>query len=398
VQTRKIVDPRYAAKLSGKVGPRTSIGVFMADDEAPGKVTSITDPAYKKKAQNLLGRVKYDLYRNSHVGMIFTDREFLTDYSRLVGADLALRFGDTRNLGYRFYKTDRDENGVRKTGWATELTLRQEARNFRWSFINNALSPDYGSQLTFTQRTDQIQNMPSISYRWWPSTWLLNWGPGFGNPRIWDFKGVLQNEDYEPSVSFSFAGNLTLTARVARSMERYRDIDFHMNSWSLSGNMNRSRKVLFTGSVSNGDQIRFVVNPFLGRLLAYSITATFRPFSRLQSVLKLDGNKFRDPVNHVQEFNVRIMRSTTTYQFTQRLLIRNITELNAGLGANHTLFENILVTYRVNSGTVFYVGYDDRYQEGNAVNATIFADPAYQRTNRAIFTKIQYLFRSGGAT
>ena len=94
---------------------------------------------------------------------------------------------------------------------------------------------------------------------------------------------------------------------------------------------------------------------------------------------------------------MRIMRSTTTYQFTPRLLIRNITELNTGDGSNHTLFENILVTYRVNSGTVFYVGYDDRYKEGNAINAQLFSDPTYRRTNRAIFTKLQYLFRTGGS-
>jgi hypothetical protein len=95
---------------------------------------------------------------------------------------------------------------------------------------------------------------------------------------------------------------------------------------------------------------------------------------------------------------VKIVRSTTTYQFTPRLLIRNIFELNTGQGSNHTTFENILVTYRVNSGTVFYVGYDDRYRQGNALNSTVFQDPAYQRTNRAVFTKIQYLFRNGSNT
>ena len=118
--------------------------------------------------------------------------------------------------------------------------------------------------------------------------------------------------------------------------------------------------------------------------------------SRLQSALKIDANRFTDPVNHRQEFNVKILRSTTTYQFTPRLLIRNITELNTGEGSNHTIFENILVTYRVNSGTVFYVGYDDRFKEANAINAQLFSDPGYLRTNRAIFAKIQYLFRSGG--
>ena len=115
-------------------------------------------------------------------------------------------------------------------------------------------------------------------------------------------------------------------------------------------------------------------NPFLGRLLDYGVDA--RPSGRSRACsrcCKLDGNRFTDPVDHRQEFNVKILRSTTTYQFTPRLLIRNITELNTGAGSNHTLFQNILVTYRVNSGTVFYVGYDDRFKEGNAVNAQVFS-------------------------
>jgi len=47
---------------------------------------------------------------------------------------------------------------------------------------------------------------------------------------------------------------------------------------------------------------------------------------------------------------------------------------------------------------VFFLGYADRYKEGTAVNPKIYSDPAYLRTNRAVFTKIQYLFRSGGAS
>ncbi len=54
VETRRIVDPRYAAKLSGKVGSRTSIGVLVADDEAPGKVDSVTDPAYGKSSTSVV--------------------------------------------------------------------------------------------------------------------------------------------------------------------------------------------------------------------------------------------------------------------------------------------------------------------------------------------------------
>jgi hypothetical protein len=398
VETRKIVDPRIGAKLSGKIGDRSSIGVLYADDEAPGKTESELDPAFGKRAQSLIGRYKYQLYRNAHVGGLFTDREFMDNYSRLWAVDAALPFAGTRNIGYRFYRTQQDENNLRKDGWAMEATVRQQARNLTWGAVSTWMSPEFASQLSFVRRVNTIENRYNVSYKWWPESWIRNWGPGYQFGWLHDYDKVLQNETYwNPSVSFTFARNITLNSNVAKTMERYREINFDKINWTVSSNINTSQKVLLTASVTHGDEIRFVVNPFLGRLTDYSLTATFRPFSRLQSILKLNGNRFRDPVNHAQEFNVKIMRSTTTYQFTPRLLIRNITELNTGNGSNHTVFENILVTYRVNSGTVFYVGYDDRFKEGPAINANLFSDPSYQRTNRAFFVKLQYLFRNGAA-
>ena len=399
VQTRKIVDPRYAAKLTGKVGTRTSLGLFFADDEAPGKVAA-TDPAFEKKAQTVLARVKYDLYRNAHVGVVFTDREFVRDYSRLLGFDAALPIGVTKNLGFRFYRSDREDIGARRSGWSTETTLRHNGRNLGWSLIQGAISPDFGSELSFIERTDQIESMPSISYRWYPETWIRNWGPNFGNNRLWDFKGDLQNEDYSPRVSFSFAKNITLNTGFTRSMERFQDIKFYKKGWSISSNVNTSRKVSLSVNYNHGDEIRFVSDPYLGKNRQYGATITARPSSRLQSVLRLSTSRFVDRRggDELTVFDVKILRSTTTYQFTPRLLVRNIWELNAGLGSRHTTFENILVTYRVNSGTVFYLGYDDRFRHGDAINANLFPDTVYQRTNRAIFTKLSYLFRSGGGS
>src|SRR4029077_19622965 len=64
IHTRTIVDPRFGAKLSGKVG-RTTVGLLVANDEAPGKVDDPQDPAFGRKAQFVVGRARYDLYRES---------------------------------------------------------------------------------------------------------------------------------------------------------------------------------------------------------------------------------------------------------------------------------------------------------------------------------------------
>ena len=62
-------------------------------------------------------------------------------------------------------------------------------------------------------------------------------------------------------------------------------------------------------------------------------------------------------------FDVKIFRALTTYQFTDRFLLRNITEYNT---FDKTLGLNFLVTYRVNSGTVFY------YQLRRSVSTRLF--------------------------
>ena len=89
-------------------------------------------------------------------------------------------------------------------------------------------------------------------------------------------------------------------------------------------------------------------------------------------------------------FDIKILRILTTYQFTNRLLMRNIIDYNS---YDRTRGANVLVTYRVNSGTAFYVGYDDRYRQGDYINGVLLPTTRQQRTNRAIFTKLQILFR-----
>lgn len=48
---------------------------------------------------------------------------------------------------------------------------------------------------------------------------------------------------------------------------------------------------------------------------------------------------------------------------------------------------------RGHAGTVFFVGYDDCYRQGQRIEAVRYADDANRRTNRALFAQVQYLFR-----
>ena len=78
---------------------------------------------------------------------------------------------------------------------------------------------------------------------------------------------------------------------------------------------------------------------------------------------------------------------------------RNISEFDS---LYKKLDFNLLATYRVDAGTVFFLGYDDHYQQadliqgdlqGNGINEQLFFRGNLQRTNRAMFVKLQYLLR-----
>ena len=120
------------------------------------------------------------------------------------------------------------------------------------------------------------------------------------------------------------------------------------------------------------------------------MTAFVRPFSRLQSDISVNWSHLVDPSTKEEVFDVKIYRALTTYQFTKRLLVRNILEYDTFDG---TLDGNLLFSYRVNSGTVFFAGYDGHYAQGYQIDDVLFPTRRFRQTNRAFFVKLSYLFR-----
>ena len=394
LHTRTIVDPRYGAKVTGKVG-KTNIGFLYANDEAPGKVDDGADPAFGRTAQFLIGRVRYDLYPESYIGAIFTDREFLDEYSRVGGVDANFRLGRSQSVSMSYFQAQhRDSFGEERTGPGWSVNYNNRGRNLTYSFSTDGLDPDFRTNTGFVRRVDTRQARASVSYRWYPESWIINWGPRASYDRNYDFEGVLQDEGSRLGLNATFAKNINLSLNVNRDMERFAGINFFKTRYSAGGGVNTSRRIGFGGFFNWGDQVRFSSTPFLGDSVSANIFLNFRPVSRFQMNLNVSTSRLVDPSTLEEVFDVKIFRNFATFQFTDRLLFRNILEFNT---FDRTLGANFLLTYRVNSGTVFYVGYDDRYQQGHLLfnddDDPLYFTTDFQRTNRAFFMKMSYLFR-----
>jgi hypothetical protein len=220
---------------------------------------------------------------------------------------------------------------------------------------------------------------------------VLNWGPDVSYERNYDFDGVLQDEGIGFGANLQFARNIRINLGIDREMERFGGSDFWKTRRNLFGQVGTSRRISFGGGLNWGDQIRYVTNPFLGRAIAGRLFVNLLPSSRLRSNINVNYSRLVDPRDGSDVFSVTILRAQTTYQFTTRLLLRNILEYNA---LDKTFDSNIVVTYRVNAGTVFFAGYDDHYRQGKQLDETLFPTDAFRLTNRAFFIKLSYLFRS----
>ena len=390
VHTRTVIDPLYGGKLTGKVGQST-VGVLVADDQAPGALLDAADPRGGTSAQTVIGRARYDLYSESYVGGIMTAREFGEDYNRVAGVDGRFRLGRNHRVNFLAMGSDTVDGEMGAlSGPAVEADFSREGRNLSYSAAYSSIDPEFRTLTGFLPRVDLRQTSGNIGYRWWPESSILTWGPSLTYLRLYDHAGVLQDEQIQGMASFSFTNNISFTGMVNHDLERFQEVDFKKTGYGFFSGIS-SRVFSLFGGYNWGHGILYdEVNPYRGQSVSGNVNFRVQPTSRLRTELRTVFSNFVDPVGGAEIYDVKILRGRTTYQFTDRLLLRHILEHNTW---DLTVGNNVLMTYRINAGTVLFLGYDDRFRDGTKIDSVLFPMMALQRTNRAFFGKVSYLFR-----
>jgi hypothetical protein len=275
-------------------------------------------------------------------------------------------------------------------GPAVEVDFVKQGRNFGYSASYGSIDPDFRAESGFIPRVDLRQANATMSYRWWPEAMLTTWGPSFTYFRLYDHAGELQDEQVQAQTSLQFRNNINLTATVNRDLERFRDIDFQKTTYGVFGCFYCGRTLSFYGGFNGGDGILFSDTPYVGRNTVGSLNISVRPHARMRVELNNIFSQFVNRIENAEVFDVKIFRTRTTFQLSRRFLLRHIAEHNTQAVS---VGNNLLLTYRINAGTVVFLGYDDRYQRGTRIDNTLFPFTRLQRTNRAVFTKVSYLFR-----
>ena len=262
VHTRTIVDPRVGGKLTGKVG-QTTLGVVVADDEAAGRLDDPEHPRFGSTAQTFIGRARYDLYAESYVGAILTSREFGPDYNRVAGVDGRFRLGRTHRLSFLAVGSEtQDEALGSRSGPVLEADFSKQGRNLSYNAAYSSIDPEFQTNTGFLPRVDLRQASGTASYRWWPESSLVTWGPSVTYLRLYDYAGVLQDEQIQGQASFSFRNNIAATGMVNRDLERFQEVDFRKTGYGFFGVVS-GRVLSVFGGFNWGDGILYTESPFL---------------------------------------------------------------------------------------------------------------------------------------
>jgi hypothetical protein len=432
VFTRRVVDPLYGARLTGKVGP-WAIGTFLSNDRAPGKNVISSDPLADHNAYVGVFRLNREIGKGNSIGVIYTDRELQTNpgsfctltecsvgFNRVGGVDTRIRINQNWQLNAQAVTSETKLNdGTHQAGPAYQVYAERSSRKMEFNTMFQDISAGFGSDLGFVNRTDirRFSNFGAYFFRT-EGKHLVSHGPRMFQLALWDHNGTRLSYLGNPGYEWDFQRNTFINIFAQLDHERLRPSDFS----TLSTNRDYAHVV---GGVAAGTQYLkwLTINAemdwgtatnFVPRngppILAYSNTGFLRTVIRPGKGLTIENTylltRLLDQNTNLNIFNNHIIRSKWNYQFTKEFSLRMIgqyvtTLANPGLTTlqNTKNFNgDVLFTYLVNPGTAIYVGYNSNLQN---LDRSLAATPdgllrtrnSFINDGRQVFVKLSYLFR-----
>ena len=419
--SRRIVDPAFGARLTGKIG-RWSLGAMFADDRAPGKRLTGADPLFEKRSPVGVIRLQREFRHSGRVSTLAamaTTQEFGATYNRVFSLDTRLQ--PLRNwifTGQAVTSNTRTADGRRLAGPAYYADWRHAGRHFVWRTRYQDISPNFRAGLGFIRRVDIRETYQDIGYRWRPENGpIQSIGPVISWYSFHDRTGRMTDWNVSPAIEITAIRGTTFSYEPEVSYEYYGGIGFRQHAHESEFRTEWFRWLTFSGALNIGDGINYRpaagLSPFTGEARQTEATFTLRPGARLRldetyiySGLRTGAKSALSGVPMgTAVFNNHLVRSKVNYQFSRRLSLRFILDYNsvlpnkslARLEKEKSVGLDALFTYMVNPGTALYVGYTDLYEN---YRLDPLRSPALERiadptlnTGRQFFVKLSYLLR-----
>ncbi len=443
VHTRAIIDPDYAAKVTGKVG-RNTFGLMAASDNAPGdfRGDERLEPAnfrfLDKNAYSAILRLKRDVGAESSIGMIATSYSFIEKHNHLGGFDGKFRLDQKTVFSFqalgtnsrRFFFDAEQGRGIFRTGngFAYFANYSRGGRHLSYNFIGSGRTKDYRADLGFTRRFNTNREDFFINYNSEPKPdgKLVQWRYTHTAGVNFDWRGRSQAWNNTSAFTVNLQRQTSLSFEYSHGYERLFEHEFGPVGTFLNDPERSSprQSVTFSGETTPSKQVSIAValshiwnsfdfdfgagpkfprvspealidpdallDPGPGKELRASFSISYQPTSALQIDFDYTKDRLLRNDTGLLAFDDNIYTLRSTYQFSRFTFVRARIDYDT-LASNAR--GQFLFGWTPSPGTSFYVGYNDDLNRNGFNPFTGQLEPGFRRNGRTFFIKMSYLIR-----
>ncbi len=298
--SRRIRDPEFGARTTGKLGP-WALGALAMDDRAPGESLASSDELYGTRAGLGVVRALREFGRQSSVGVFGSRRSFGQASNEVAALDTRLRITDNWVFtGQMATSRTRTRKQERTSGPAFFGSLDFNDRNWKWGVEYLDVSPKFRPELGYVPRLGIRKADHRLSYTWKREEGtVVSYGPGSRYYAIWDHKGQLQEWLMDNNFGLKLRANTEISAFWNEGYVLHRGLGFRQRLTGIQVSSERLKWLLFEASVSGGRRVNFYpaegLAPFLGaeRRLTAGVALLPTPALRWEESYIYNGLKVR---------------------------------------------------------------------------------------------------------
>jgi hypothetical protein len=394
VYTRRIADPSFGGKITGKQG-RTSIGLISVRDDGGGSMAGIGAGSRDQspRGEFHIGRLAYDLGESSRLGLLVAGhrRENFGDdvpqevvlegpvaqggHNLVFAGDARLRLARTwfftGQLAWSDSRVDssydtRGEHVVRHgmlsdVGYDARVRFADGIRSAE--LFQSYLGPEFRDESGFLSRVDVRTTGINTHFFSRPENHVLrSMQPILDGYAVHDHTGGLQEWWVSPMVDWLFQKQSHMHTMYVREMQRWLGRDYELNTYILNLDNSLWRPLALSFQMEVGEGIFYAGSSdasYRGWRESYVYEATARPDPRLTSELVAQNSRFSRSRGGAEVYDVWALGAKTTFQFTRRLYARVYPQYDTG---EHHLDADALVGYVLHPGSVLYLGVSSDYE------------------------------------
>ena len=397
VHTRRIVDPLFGAKLTGSSG-RLTFGTLTALDQGPGRNLPPGDPDTNKDRLFNIVRAQYSLGPSNYVGALAIDSEFAGGFNRVAGTDISWRVTPTQRLtGFLLGSTSRAPRAANaRQGTGAQAGYEFSTRRLVVAGYGEHYDRDFEIQTAFINRVGITSGWGYAEFSFYPDKkrypWLRRISP-FTFAQGGRDRNAGGNELIQVTgVRFRFTRAGYLRLDRFDGFETWARQRFDRGGGRVQSDVQLYRWLALDGQHVFGPAVFYdPVDPFQGRIRDTNVGATVQPSGRLSQRLSYRRVAFDKQSNGERVYDLDLLYSRTTYQFSRQFFVRGIVQFDSSRGR---VLTDLLGSYELRPGTVVFAGYGSLIERREFVDGEwIGGRGQYETSRRGLFFKASYLHR-----